>query len=175
MNRIEKSLLAESIKSFNLPEYNEIPNVGLYLEQTSKYISEYLAPIQDTAITGSMISNYVKKGLLSNPVKKQYSREQIAYLFFISVAKSVISMEDIKLLLNLQSQVYEPQVAYNYFQEELENVLGFVFETKDTIDEIGSHHSEEKMILRNIIVAVAHKVYIDKCFKILHKKTDSNN
>ena len=175
MNRIEKSLLAESIKSFNLPEYNEIPNVGLYLEQTSKYISEYLAPIQDTAITGSMISNYVKKGLLSNPVKKQYSREQIAYLFFISVAKSVISMEDIKLLLNLQSQVYEPQVAYNYFQEELENVLGFVFETKDTIDEIGTHHSEEKMILRNIIVAVAHKVYIDKCFKILHKKTTDSN
>ena len=65
-------------------------------------------------------------------------------------------------------------MTYNYFQEELENVLGFVFETKDTIDEIGSHHSEEKMILRNIIVAVAHKVYIDKCFKILHKKTGSN-
>ena len=168
MNRIEKTLLIESIKDFNLPEYNEIPNVGLYLEQTAKYINEYLKPIQDSPITGSMISNYVKKGLVSNPIKKQYSREQIAYLFFISVAKSVISMDDIKLLLNLQKEIYSPDIAFNYFQEELENVLRFVFEIKDTIDEIGTHHSEEKMILRNIIVAVAHKVYIDKCFKILH-------
>lgn len=171
MNRIEKKLLIESIKDFDLPEYNEIPNVGLYLEQTAKYISEYLKPILETPITGSMISNYVKKGLVLNPIKKQYNREQIAYLFFIAVAKSVISMEDIKLLLNLQSKVYKPEVAFNYFQAELENVLGFVFETKDTIDEIGSDQSEEKMILRNIIVAVAHKVYIDKCFKILHEKT----
>ena len=106
MNRIEKTLLIESIKDFNLPEYNEIPNVGLYLEQTAKYINEYLKPIQDSPITGSMISNYVKKGLVSNPIKKQYSREQIAYLFFISVAKSVISMDDIKLLLNLQKIGY---------------------------------------------------------------------
>ena len=168
MNRIEKELLIESIKDFDLPEYNEIPNVGLYLEQTAKYISEYLKPIQSTPVTGSMISNYVKKGLVSNPIKKQYNREQIAYLFFIFIAKTVISMEDIKLLLNLQREIYEPNVAYNYFQEELENVLGFVFETKDTIDEIGTQQSEEKMILRNIIVAVAHKVYIDKCFKVLH-------
>lgn len=169
MSNIEKQNLIESIKGFDLPEYNEIPNVGLYLEQTAKYISEYLEPIQDSPITGSMISNYVKKGLVSNPVKKQYDREQIAYLFFISIAKSVISMEDIKILLNLQSKIYKPDVAYNYFQAELENVLGYVFKIKDTIDEIGTEHSEEKMLLRNIIVAVAHKVYIDKCFKLLHK------
>ena len=172
MNHIEKEVLIKSIKDFRLPEYNEIPNVGLYLEQTAKYINEYLKPIQDSQITGSMISNYVKKGLVSNPIKKQYNREQIAYLFFISLAKSVISMDDIKSLLILQSRIYTPDVAFNYFQQELKNVLDYVFKVKDTIDEIGTLHSEEKLLLRNIIITVAHKAYIDKCFKILHENED---
>ena len=80
MKQETKNRICLSIRDFRLPRYSEIPNVGLYLEQVTKYICEYLAPIQDNAITGSMISNYVKKGLVSSPVKKLYNREQIAYL-----------------------------------------------------------------------------------------------
>ena len=32
---------------FRLPRYNEIPNVGLYLEQTGKYLADYLALIDN--------------------------------------------------------------------------------------------------------------------------------
>ena len=87
MKQETKLAIAASVRDFCLPRYNEIPNVGLYLEQTTKYICEYLAPLGEFSLTSSMISNYVKKGLIANPVKKQYSREQIAYLFFIAVAK----------------------------------------------------------------------------------------
>ena len=52
-----------------------------------------------------MISNYVKKKLVSNPVKKQYSREQIAYLLFIAVAKSALSMDEIKLVLEMNDKL----------------------------------------------------------------------
>ena len=48
--------LTASIRSFSLPKYNEIPNVGLFLEQTSKYISDIIAPLPGITITGSMIS-----------------------------------------------------------------------------------------------------------------------
>lgn len=68
-------------RSARLSRYQEIPTVGLYLEQTTKYISQYLDPLEENCITSSMIANYVKKGLIANPVKKQYGREQIAYLF----------------------------------------------------------------------------------------------
>ena len=71
MKETTKQRIAYSVKDFRLPRYHEIPNVGLYLEQTSKYIAECLAPIQETAITSSMISNYVKKDLVSNPIKKR--------------------------------------------------------------------------------------------------------
>ena len=93
MKRETKQKIAASVADFRLPRYQEIPNMGLYLEQTSKYISEYLAPLGDYGLTNSMISNYVKKGLVANPVKKQYDREQIAYLFFIAVAKNVLSLD----------------------------------------------------------------------------------
>ena len=70
------------IKNFRLPRYEEIPDVGLYLEQTAYCLTECLKPL-DIAVTGSMISNYVKRGLVKNPVKKLYDRERIAYLLFI--------------------------------------------------------------------------------------------
>ena len=47
------------------------------------------------SLTASMVSNYVKKGLVSNPVKKQYSREQISYLIYISIAKVSVSIDNI--------------------------------------------------------------------------------
>lgn len=163
-----KEEILNSIQNFSLPKYDEIPNVGLYLEQTSKYISEYLACLGDFPLTGSMISNYVKKGLITNPVKKQYDREQIAYLFFIAVAKSVLSMEDIRLLFELHKAVYTPKKVYDYFRLELENVLLVVFGLKETIDTIGNDQNELKTLLRNTIITVAHKVYLDKAFAAIH-------
>lgn len=172
MKQISKEELINSISAFALPKYNEIPNVGLYLEQASKYVSEFSVVLQGGAVTGSMISNYVKQGLLSNPVKKQYDRDQIAYLIFISIAKMVLSMEDIKLLIEIQKESYEAKTAYNYFCSELENILSYVFEIRETIDVVGEKETEERRLLRNVIIAVAHKVYLDKYFSTLHDKNE---
>ena len=73
--------IAEPSRIFHLPKYEDIPDVGLYLEQTVKYINSYFDSFDGMNLTASMVSNYVKKGLVANAVKKQYYREQIAYLF----------------------------------------------------------------------------------------------
>lgn len=83
----------------SLPAYDQIPNVGLYLEQVTKFLNEYLEPLGCPPLTGSMISNYVKKDLVENPVKKQYDRERIARLLLIAVGKTVLSLEEIQQLL----------------------------------------------------------------------------
>ena len=168
MNQNMKDEIRNSIRYFALPRYEEIPNVGLYLEQTSKYISEYLACLGDFALTGSMISNYVKKGLISNPIKKQYNREQIAYLIFIAVAKTVLSMDDIRLLIQLQKDAYPSQKAYEYFRLELENVLFYIFGLKETLEVVGNDRTDTKNMLRTIIITAAHKAYLDKYFAALH-------
>ncbi len=164
MNQKVKDEIALSVQEFKLPRYREIPEVGLYLEQVAEYITEYLMPLGDIALTGSMISNYVKKGLVSNPIKKQYSREQIAYLLFIAVTKLVLSMEDIRLLLEIQKNTYSQQVAYDYFCLEFENVIQYVFGIKSSLAVVGVDDTEEKNMLRSTIITVAYKVYLDKFF-----------
>ena len=167
-DRIKQQMM-EATAELKLPAYHEIPNVGLYLEQTAKYISEYLEPLQDVTITTSMISNYVKKGLVDNPIKKQYGREQIAYLLFIAVAKTVMSMENIGQLLMLQKRTYPSERAYEYFRREFENVMQYVFGLKDEPAVIGEEVSDEKLLLRNVITAVAHKIYLDTCFAAIRR------
>ena len=90
--------MAHTLFKFHIPRYQEIPDIGLYLEQTTKYINGFLLPLGCLEITSSMISNYVKKGYIKSPVKKQYNAEQIASLFFITLVKKVLSMENIEKL-----------------------------------------------------------------------------
>ena len=173
MNTKTREMITASIEDFHFPKYDEIPNVGLYLEQITKYINEYLAPFEDLTITASMISNYVKKGLIANPIKKQYYREQIAYLFFIAAAKSVLSLDNIALFLEMQKQTYTAKKAYDYFCMEFENVLAHVFGLKEELDTIGVDNTHEKTMLRNTIITIAHKIYLDKCFHAIRTEKES--
>ena len=169
MEQMIRDVIGASVKAFRLPRYEEITDVGLYLEQTAHCLTEYLKPL-DIAVTGSMVSNYVKRDLVKNPVKKLYDRERIAYLLFIAVAKSVLPLEDIQLMIRIQQATYAPEVAYNYFCCELENVLQLVFGLKDTLDEVGVEHTDAKVMLRNTIITVAHKIYLDKSLAFVREK-----
>lgn len=162
--------ITQSIQDFRFPKYQEIPDVGLFLEQVAKYISSFLEPLGNITVTGSMISNYVKKGLIENPVKKQYYRDQIAYLIFISLAKSVLSLEDIQLFIEIQKKTYDSRTAYDYFCKEFEKVLLYQSGLIDALVPLEAGASDEKIMLRNTSITLAHKIYLDKYFQKLHEK-----
>lgn len=171
MDKIINFVSADSVSSFRLPRYSEIPDVGLYLEQTTKYINGFLMPI-GFEITGSMIRNYVKMGLVNNPEHKQYYADQIAHLIVIAVLKNVISLENISTLFVTQQKVYTDQVAYDYFCMELENMLCYQFGVKDSVDRIGSTVSAVKKMLRSAIIAISHITYLNACFSKLSAEKD---
>ena len=168
-----KQQLADTVRDFRFPRYAEIPNVGLYLDQATKYVCEYLEPLGEFSLTPSMISNYVKKGLVSNPVKKLYSRDQIAYLFFIAVAKSVLSLDALARFIKVQQQSYTLSTAYDYFCREFENLLLFTFEVKDAIDTVGEDSTDEKRLLYTCIVAAVQKIYLEKCLEAIARENDN--
>lgn len=172
MNQRTKESVIRAVAQFRLPRYREIPDVGLYLDQVVKYIGQNLNTFGEVSITASMISNYVKKGLVDNPVKKQYDRQRIAYLIFITVVKNVLSLDHLARFIALQKRTYPPQRAYDYFCDELENILCHVFGVKETADIVGMDATEEKMMLRSAIIAVAHKVYLESCFSLMEAETD---
>ena len=165
-----KQQIADALKDFRLPRYNEIPNMGLYLDQATKYVYEYLAPLGEYTLTPSMISNYVKKGLIANPVKKLYGRDHIAYLFFIAVAKSVLSLDALTGFIKLQQQTYTLPKAYDYFVEQLEQLLFFTFEITDTIEMVGEDNTDEKRLLFTCMVSAVQKVYLEKCLEAIAKE-----
>lgn len=162
-----KQQLANSIKDFRLPRYHELPDGGLYLEQTTQYINQILASLGGVEMTPSMISNYVKKGIIGPPVKKLYYAEQIAYLFYIAIAKNVLSMEHICQLREMQLKSYDTIVAYNYLCAEFENILFYVFGLKDSIEDIGVTKSDEKVLFREVIVSASNIIHLKRCFDAL--------
>ena len=164
-----KRQMAEPIRGFRLPRYAEIPTVGLYLEQTIKYINSFLAPLGCLELTGSMVSNYVKKGLIPAPVKKQYFPEQICYLFFVAVAKNLTSMENIDLLISVQRSSYTLPVAYDYMCRELENMLYYFFGLKDAPEDVGETESDEKNLLRGLIMSAANVIYLNNYIECVRK------
>ena len=166
-----KRRMAESIRGLRLPRYAEIPTVGLYLEQTIKYINSYLAPLGCLELTGSMVSNYVKKGLIPAPVKKLYFPEQICYLFFVALAKNLTSMENIDLLISVQRGTYTLPVAYDYMCGELENMLFYFFGLKNRPEELGETESDEKNLLRGLIMSAANVIYLNNYIEYLRKQS----
>ena len=148
-----KQQIGQSVQDFRLPRYQEIPDVGLYLEQATKYICRYLSPILETLLTASMISNYVKRGLLSSPVKKQYDREHLAWLLIIAVAKTVLSLEEVQQLLE-QQKAQPVQQVYDSFCHMLPETLTAVFAREQSCS-----------LLQDTVTAVAHRLYLETRFQ----------
>ena len=71
-----------------------------------------------------MVSNYVKKGIISHPVKKKYTREQLAALMYIAVSKTVLSMENIDALFQMQrARTAPPRKPTTTSATRMENCL----------------------------------------------------
>ena len=169
MNQQMTDALLSSMRGFRLPRYHEIPDVGLYLEQTTKYVNQCIRPLGFVDVTSSMIRNYVKQGLIANPIKKQYYADQIAHLIALVLLKQVTQLDYVSSLFHLlkDHENYTLPVAYDYFCAEMENILYFRFGLKDTIEEVGVTSSIEKEMLRSAVTAVSHIVYLNRCFHII--------
>ena len=175
MDNNMKNALAAPVAQFQLPAYDQLPDMGLYLEQVTTYIDRLLSPLGSIEVTGSMIRNYVKKGLVANPVQKRYYAEQIAYLISIFVLKPVLPLESIQNLFQRQKKVYTTKVAYDYFCRELQNVLQYRFGLGQEMADIGTTRSLEKEMLRSAIIAVSEVIYLDNCFRYLAKESETNS
>ena len=165
--------IRKAIRHFRLPEYEEITNVGLYLDQVTRYINEYMFPLgDDMAITSSMVSNYVKRGLVSNPVHKQYSRDQIATLIAITMVKSLLSLDHISLLVQINRDYNESLNAYNYFRDELNRAFLQVFgiEKQSEIDK--NETTDLQQLIHRLAIAVAHKIYLQISFTAISQFCD---
>ena len=174
--RMEKGVnnMIEAIEGFRLPRYAQIPDVGLYLEQVVRYVNTHLAPLGEPELTSSMVSNYVKQGLISSPIKKSYTAEHLARLLFIAVVKPVVPLEGLRMMFSIQGDNYTLPTAYDYFCDEFENMLGAAFGIAPAREGLGETQSDAKDLLRNTIVATVNKVYLDRYLEEYQKQREKS-
>ncbi|MBP5383789.1 MAG: DUF1836 domain-containing protein [Lachnospiraceae bacterium] len=89
---------------FELPTWDNIPDIGLYMEQVIvllKQYLDYLPPDLKEAqfITPATINNYVRMKVIPEPVKKRYYRIHIAYLIMVLTMKEGIEISLIRKLI----------------------------------------------------------------------------
>ena len=90
-------------------------------------------------------------------------------MLLIEVEKNVVRIDEIQVLLSLKKKNFRVEEAYEYFRTEFSSVLKYVFslgERPSTINETGSM---EKELLRNILVTVSHRIYLELAFNLLRR------
>ena len=126
--------IAAQLRSANIVEVEDIPNIDLYMDQVTTFMDKCLAQYKryddDKVLTKTMINNYTKAKIFPAPVKKKYSRTHLMLLIMIYHLKSVLSIKDIGILF--QSALSEPNKAKQ--EKMIESIYrGFVSLQKQTI------------------------------------------
>lgn len=148
-------------ENFNLPLWEELPDIELYMDQLIGYLEKKLLFLNEEEdekfITSTMINNYVKKKIILPPEKKKYNKEHLAYLFIIITLKRVFTISQISLLIENITKEDKINIAYNNFCNQMKNAYDFVFETKDN-----KEFAKNDTALYNASLAYAYKMYTEK-------------
>jgi hypothetical protein len=116
-NNLKK--LASFAEGLEPSDWDEIPDIGLYMDQVTGLLNRMLSPFtmgrDESPLTPSMINNYVKSGHISRPTRKKYSREQLAALCMLCSLKGNLSITDSAALIYFLTEQEGASNAYNRF------------------------------------------------------------
>ena len=93
------------ITDYHLPEWDSIPDLGLYMDQVVVLLAQYLNFIpampggKESFVTSSTINNYVRLKIMPAPVKRKYYRVHICYLIMILTLKQSIGISQVQKII----------------------------------------------------------------------------
>jgi len=118
------------LEAFDLPDWDELPQLDLYMDQVILLLKRYLAPLgrsgEEKAITASIINNYVRMKVMPPPVKKRYSRVHLAYLIIICTLKQSLSISCIQRMLPEDHGEEAARALYEAFVRQYRSSIRFL-------------------------------------------------
>ncbi len=136
-----------------LPEWEMIPDIGLYMDQVITLMERTFSPaLPKGEITKSMVNNYVKVELIPRPVGKKYDREHLALLMMIGVLKQALSMESVAQMLALLC-AQGVQSGYTRFAREADQLERALEQGRLDLS-LGSDSPQEKALHAGVTAAV---------------------
>ena len=146
---IEKKLRRweKFLNEYKLPAWEDIPDLGLYMEQVVTFLKKCLSYMEtsnesDSIITASAINNYVRKKIMPQPVKKRYYRTHIAYLIILCALKQSLSIAEIQSMIPAEAGEEELKVFYKEFTERHKRAAGFFIERVKSIKDMIVHDKD---------------------------------
>jgi DNA-binding transcriptional MerR regulator len=128
----DKELIAHKLNrwetymhEYQLPDWEHIPDFGLYMDQVMTLLGEFLDFIPaagEKPVTASTINNYVRLKVMPPPVRKKYYRVHLAYLLIILTLKQSMSISSIQQFLPPNASQEEVCAIYTAFSRQLRAV-----------------------------------------------------
>lgn len=123
------------------PKWSELPSIDLYLDQVLLYINQLDSSSivdDEKGLTAAMINNYVKNGHLDKPIKKKYSRRQLARLIVITCLKNVFAIQEISKTISSLTKDGDSEAMYDNFvmcmnEEKREGLPEVIVSACDTV------------------------------------------
>lgn len=108
------------LREYRLPEWDRRPDLGLYMEQVTVLMRQYLDYLppelkEEQFITASTINNYVRMKIMPEPRRKRYYRIHLAYLIVILTLKQSLSITMIRDLLPSDQPEEEMEAFYRMY------------------------------------------------------------
>ena len=132
------------LDDYRLPAWEEIPDIGLYMDQVVTLLTGYLDYMppelkEEQVITPAAINNYVRKKIMPEPVKKKYYRSHIAYLVMVCTLKQSLSIPTLKTMIPTglseeelkrvySAYVVRHRLACRYFVREVRIAAGGILD-----------------------------------------------
>ena len=121
-----EQVIHDFLNSFILPDWETLPDFGLYLDQVMGFIERTVPRLDDSLmLTRSMVNNYVKLKLVDPPKGKKYSRESLSQLLMIRELKQIFTIDTMRELLH-PDDCTDTHAIYAIFQQaQRENADSF--------------------------------------------------
>lgn len=110
------------ISGLSLSSWEQLPGIPLYMDQVMAVLKGELQAFkrgeEDKLLTNTMVNNYVKNGVISHPIHKKYSKDQLAAISMVAMLKSLLSIQDLAVLLGDCQNFEELYTSFLQAQEE---------------------------------------------------------
>ncbi|MDD3168117.1 MAG: DUF1836 domain-containing protein [Eubacteriales bacterium] len=164
--------LKELIERLSLEQpagWDSLPDIELYRDQVLSYMKrQHSLQPEGAQLTGAMINNYIKSGLLPRANGKKYTKDHLVYLTAICSLKQVLSVGETDDLLKLQPNIADVQGFYEEYLVTMEEAFR---ETAERLEEDNSKEQLAATALRLAISSYAHKLACEKLLDLLKEKT----
>lgn len=165
------------ITDYHLPEWDAIPNFGLYMDQVIGLLEDYLNFIpsdeKNKFVTASTINNYVRLKIMPAPIKRKYYRIHIAYLIFILVLKQTLSISDVQKLVPLGISEDRVQDTYSKYTDMFRRLaLFFNQQVQSAANEILSSDTDvndavDHLLVESTLISAFAKIMAEKLIYLI--------